>query len=146
MEDLAVEVRGENGAHYKAFVIDVHDNDISVAFENDWQPPNKFPFQRIRLPSTPCKDGEKPEITEGQEVEVGLLPGPPPPPPSFNAECIVRPDRSSLLKCASIMEKRRLRTAFDRTRVLADRARIPVEPQRSTCVQSVSCTSLGWGT
>ncbi|XP_042150058.1 fragile X mental retardation syndrome-related protein 1 isoform X3 [Ixodes scapularis] len=70
MEDLAVEVRGENGAHYKAFVIDVHDNDISVAFENDWQPPNKFPFQRIRLPSTPCKDGEKPEITEGQEVEV----------------------------------------------------------------------------
>ncbi|KAG0410778.1 hypothetical protein HPB47_012106, partial [Ixodes persulcatus] len=35
-----------------------------------WQPPNKFPFQRIRLPSTPCKDGEKPEITEGQEVEV----------------------------------------------------------------------------
>ncbi|KAM7302614.1 fragile X mental retardation syndrome-related protein 1 isoform X10, partial [Ixodes scapularis] len=26
-------------------------------------------LERIRLPSTPCKDGEKPEITEGQEVE-----------------------------------------------------------------------------
>ncbi|KAH9370160.1 hypothetical protein HPB48_013082 [Haemaphysalis longicornis] len=73
MEDLAVEVRGENGAHYKcyfspqAFVVDVHENDITVAFENDWQPPNKFAFQRVRLPSSGRSDDL---FTEGQEVEV----------------------------------------------------------------------------
>ncbi|XP_077515497.1 synaptic functional regulator FMR1 isoform X3 [Amblyomma americanum] len=67
MEDLAVEVRGENGAHYKAFVVDVHENDITVAFENDWQPPNKFSFQRVRLPSSARGDET---FTEGQEVEV----------------------------------------------------------------------------
>ncbi|KAH7970770.1 hypothetical protein HPB49_015387 [Dermacentor silvarum] len=51
----------------RAFVVDVHENDITVAFENDWQPPNKFPFQRVRLPSSARGD----EIfTEGQEVEV----------------------------------------------------------------------------
>ncbi|XP_064456190.1 RNA-binding protein FXR1-like isoform X3 [Ornithodoros turicata] len=70
MEELAVEVCGENGAHYKAFVKDVHENEVTVSFENDWQPQNKFPFQRIRLPSVLLKDGEKHEITEGQEVEV----------------------------------------------------------------------------
>lgn len=62
---------GENGAYYKAFVTDVHDEEVTVAFENDWQPESKFPFLRVRLPPPPMKDSEKPvNMTEGQEVEV----------------------------------------------------------------------------
>jgi len=68
MEDLAVEVRGENGAWYKAFVTDVHEDEISVAFENDWQPETKFLFSRSRLP---LKDGKGPfTFVENQEIEV----------------------------------------------------------------------------
>ncbi|XP_076323989.1 RNA-binding protein FXR1-like isoform X2 [Tachypleus tridentatus] len=70
MEDLVVEVCGENGAYYKAYVTDIHDDELTVAFENDWQPKSKFPFQRVRLPPLPLKEGEKLELTEGQEVEV----------------------------------------------------------------------------
>ncbi|XP_012284380.1 synaptic functional regulator FMR1 isoform X2 [Orussus abietinus] len=67
MEDLAVEVCGENGAYYKAFVTDVFEDEVLVAFENDWQPESKFPFAQVRLPA---KDGPKPEYTENQEIEV----------------------------------------------------------------------------
>ncbi|XP_043484859.1 synaptic functional regulator FMR1 isoform X2 [Leptopilina heterotoma] len=67
MEDLAVEVCGENGAYYKAFVTDVFEEELLVAFENDWQPESKFPFAEIRLPP---KDGPKPEFQENQEIEV----------------------------------------------------------------------------
>lgn len=68
MEDLAVEVCGENGAYYEAVITDIHDEELSVAFENDWQPETKFPFRRVRLP--PLTKDEKHEITEGLEVEV----------------------------------------------------------------------------
>ncbi|XP_033213518.1 synaptic functional regulator FMR1 isoform X3 [Belonocnema kinseyi] len=67
MEDLAVEVCGENGAYYKAFVTDVFEEEVLVAFENDWQPESKFPFAQVRLPP---KDGPKPEYQENQEIEV----------------------------------------------------------------------------
>ncbi|XP_015603805.1 synaptic functional regulator FMR1 isoform X3 [Cephus cinctus] len=67
MEDLAVEVCGENGAYYKAFVTDVFEDEVLVAFENDWQPESKFPFAQVRLPP---KDGPKAEFTESQEIEV----------------------------------------------------------------------------
>ncbi|XP_021932365.1 synaptic functional regulator FMR1 isoform X3 [Zootermopsis nevadensis] len=68
MEDLAVEVCGENGAYYKAFVTDVFDEEVSVAFENDWQPESKFPFSQVRLP--PEGVPGKPDYTENQEIEV----------------------------------------------------------------------------
>ncbi|KAH9377328.1 hypothetical protein HPB48_016057 [Haemaphysalis longicornis] len=41
-------------------------NDITVAFENDRQPPNKFAFQRVRVPSSGRSDDL---FTENQEVE-----------------------------------------------------------------------------
>ncbi|KAK0161207.1 hypothetical protein PV327_009702 [Microctonus hyperodae] len=67
MEDLAVEVCGENGAYYKAYVTDVFEDEVLVAFDNDWQPESKFPFAQVRLP---MKDGTKPEFQDNQEIEV----------------------------------------------------------------------------
>ncbi|XP_028166474.1 fragile X mental retardation syndrome-related protein 1 isoform X3 [Ostrinia furnacalis] len=68
MEDLSVEVYGENGAYYKAIVTDVLDNEVLVAFENDWQPESKFPFSQVFLP--PKDSGKHTEFVENQEVEV----------------------------------------------------------------------------
>ncbi|XP_035222655.1 synaptic functional regulator FMR1-like isoform X2 [Stegodyphus dumicola] len=69
MDDLAIEVCGENGAYYKAFMVDFHEDGVSVAFENDWQPQTKFPFRRVRLPPSQ-KEDEKKDFAERQEVEV----------------------------------------------------------------------------
>ncbi|CAH2241359.1 jg15559 [Pararge aegeria aegeria] len=68
MEDLSVEVYGENGAYYKAIVTDVLDNEVLVAFENDWQPESKFPFSQVFLP--PKDTGKHTEFVDNQEVEV----------------------------------------------------------------------------
>ncbi|XP_055324792.1 fragile X messenger ribonucleoprotein 1 homolog isoform X2 [Sitodiplosis mosellana] len=67
MDDITVEVCGENGAWYKAVVTDLFDDGIMVAFENE-QKESKFLFSQVRLP--PDEPTVAPIFSEGMEVEV----------------------------------------------------------------------------
>lgn len=73
---LLVEVQGENGAYYKAFVTDIHEDEIQLAFEKNWQPESRFPFSRVRLPPNPIGS---PQYDQEQEVEVCEPRSSPPP-------------------------------------------------------------------
>ncbi|XP_052865759.1 fragile X messenger ribonucleoprotein 1 homolog isoform X2 [Anopheles cruzii] len=66
MEELAVEVCGDNCAYYKGIVTDVFDDGVLVEFENEWQAEAKFHFNQVRLPP----GDNTTSLAERMEVEV----------------------------------------------------------------------------
>ena len=67
---LLVEVQGENGAYYHAYLRDLFPDsgEVLLSFERDWQPRSRFALSRVRLP--PAAPAAAAKYEEGQEIEV----------------------------------------------------------------------------
>uniref|UniRef100_A0A8C9V581 FMR1 autosomal homolog 2 n=1 Tax=Scleropages formosus TaxID=113540 RepID=A0A8C9V581_SCLFO len=61
------QIQLNNFIFFQGFIKDVHDDSLTIVFENNWQPERQLPFSDVRLP--PPEDYHK-EIGEGEEVEV----------------------------------------------------------------------------
>ncbi|XP_065178472.1 fragile X messenger ribonucleoprotein 1 homolog B-like [Sycon ciliatum] len=50
--DLEVEVKAGNGndSYFKAFIVDIFENEVVVAYEDEWQSRRKVPLADVRLP------------------------------------------------------------------------------------------------
>lgn len=71
MDKRTVEVKGSNGAYYKAFLKDVTNHGVLVSFENNWQSEREISFADARL--APSKDTpalKEEELVEDTVVEV----------------------------------------------------------------------------
>ena len=73
MEDLSVEILGENRAYYRAFVVDVPEKEggVLLAFEGGWRPEQLFPFAEVFLPT---KSTPPSSIQANEDVEVYFRP------------------------------------------------------------------------
>ncbi|OWA50524.1 Fragile X mental retardation syndrome-related protein 1-like protein B [Hypsibius exemplaris] len=84
MEDLSVEILGQNGAYYRAIVVDVPDkeNGVLLAFEGNWKPEQVYPFGEVFLPT---KTTPAASIQANEDVEVFFRPSEQDPPGWYRA-------------------------------------------------------------
>ncbi|XP_068232626.1 RNA-binding protein FXR1 isoform X1 [Palaemon carinicauda] len=68
MDELYVEVLGPHGAYYKANVIDMVGDEVTVRYEGEWCPETRVAMTGVRLPPPPSPPLT--EYPEGAEVEV----------------------------------------------------------------------------